>query len=475
MKNMRTNWIVLALIFLAFAGVAQVPRILNYQGLLTGNDGKPVPEGTYSLSFTLYDANGTSLWSEVQPQVIISGGLLQVALGTIVPLNLPFDKPYWLGIKVGNDAELSPRMPLQSSAYSLRADDADRLSGVEVSTRPAAGKLLPLDRYGKFPSSVLTGSAGSGNYLLKDKADTSSIQSSDPVMLLENKGDGNALYCLAADGRGIMSVSTNHDGVSGLTSAANRSGIYGQTDNSEAFGVFGRNKSTTSYGYLGGMHGVFGWSKAVFHAGHFEATGGLNYGVYATSSGDFSFAGSFVASGNYSYGLYAEGPTSDKVGAAALFKGNVEIKSRDSDETVLELGEGLDYAEGFEVTGKEAALPGTVLVIDPEHPGTLRISDRAYDSRVAGIVPGANGLGSGVRLGKGQHGRDVALAGRVYCNVDATFGAVAPGDLLTTSPTPGFAMVVRDYEKAHGTILGKAMQNLAAGHKGQILVLVTLQ
>ena len=32
---------------------------------------------------------------------------------------------------------------------------------------------------------------------------------------------------------------------------------------------------------------------------------------------------------------------------------------------------------------------------------------------------------------------DVALAGRVYCKVDATYGAVAPGDLLTTSPTAG--------------------------------------
>ncbi len=475
MKNVLMNWMVLVVIFLALPGDAQVPKILNYQGLLAASDGKPVPEGTYSLSFTLYDINGTSLWTEVQPQVLISGGLLQVALGTIVPLNLLFDKPYFLGIKVGNDTELSPRIPLQSSAYSLRADDADRLSGIEVSTRPAAGKLLPLDRYGKFPLSVLTGGIGSGSYLKRDGADTSRIQSSDPVLVLENKGDGNALYCLAADGRGITSISTNHDGISGLTSAANRSGIYGQTDNSEAFGVFGRNKSTTSYGYLGGMHGVFGWSKAVFHAGHFEATGGLNYGVYATSTGDFSFAGSFVASGNYSYGLYAEGPTSDKVGAAALFKGNVQIKSRDSDETVLELGEGLDYAEGFEVTGEEAALPGTVLVIDPEHPGNLRISNKAYDNKVAGIVPGANGLGSGVRLGKGHHGRDVALAGRVYCNVDATFGAVAPGDLLTTSPTPGFAMAVKEYDKVHGTILGKAMENLAAGQKGQILVLVTLQ
>jgi hypothetical protein len=71
---------------------------------------------------------------------------------------------------------------------------------------------------------------------------------------------------------------------------------------------------------------------------------------------------------------------------------------------------------------------------------------------------------------------DVALAGRVYCNVDATrTAAVEPGDLLTTSATPGYAMKGTDYSRAQGAILGKAMERLDKGEKGQILVLVTLQ
>jgi hypothetical protein len=84
-------------------------------------------------------------------------------------------------------------------------------------------------------------------------------------------------------------------------------------------------------------------------------------------------------------------------------------------------------------------------------------------------------LGSGVRLGAGRFDYDVALAGRVYCNVDAIYGEVSPGNLLTTAPTPGHAMVVKDYRKAQGAILGKAMEKLPEGKKGQILVLVTLQ
>jgi len=76
------------------------------------------------------------------------------------------------------------------------------------------------------------------------------------------------------------------------------------------------------------------------------------------------------------------------------------------------------------VSDAERITPGTVVVIDPASPGELAASTQAYDRKVAGIVAGANGLGSGVKLGSGKFDRDVALAGRVYCNVDATEAAV---------------------------------------------------
>ena len=156
-------------------------------------------------------------------------------------------------------------------------------------------------------------------------------------------------------------------------------------------------------------------------------------------------------------------------------QGNILIEEVGTGVDLLELGAGLDYAEGFDVTESKEIAPGTVLVIDSENPGNLTMSSESYDSRVAGIVAGARGLGSGVRLGVGQFECDVALAGRVYCNVDATGAGVEPGDLLTTSVTPGYAMKATDCAKTHGAILGKAMERLAKGEKGQILVLVTLQ
>ena len=123
------------------------------------------------------------------------------------------------------------------------------------------------------------------------------------------------------------------------------------------------------------------------------------------------------------------------------------------------------------------ATKGSVVVIDDENPGRLKLSDRAYDTRVAGIVSGANGINAGISLqqeGVIDGGQNVALSGRVYVQADAAFGAIRPGDLLTTSNTPGHAMKVINHASAQGAILGKAMSQLKSG-KGMVLVLVTLQ
>ena len=143
---------------------------------------------------------------------------------------------------------------------------------------------------------------------------------------------------------------------------------------------------------------------------------------------------------------------------------------------VFEIGEGLDFAETFPTVPDEAS-PGTAMVIDPANPGFLTTSSLPYDSKVAGVIAGAKGWSSGLKLGPSADGggHSVALAGRVYCNVDSRYGDIEVGDLLTTSPSPGHAMAVEDFSRARGAVLGKAMEGLSGGGKGQILVLVTLQ
>ncbi|GAB3899791.1 hypothetical protein GCM10028803_21530 [Larkinella knui] len=145
---------------------------------------------------------------------------------------------------------------------------------------------------------------------------------------------------------------------------------------------------------------------------------------------------------------------------------------------VLEITGGADFAEQFDIDADEALLPGTVVSIDPNKPGQLRVARQAYDKTVAGIVSGAGDVQPGMLMGQagtlasGQH--PVALTGRVYCRVDAQYGAIRPGDLLTTSLTTGHAMKATDTGKAQGAILGKAMTSLETG-TGLVLVLVSLQ
>jgi hypothetical protein len=139
---------------------------------------------------------------------------------------------------------------------------------------------------------------------------------------------------------------------------------------------------------------------------------------------------------------------------------------------------GADLAEPFQITTADQKVSeGAVVVIDEDHPGHLKLTDRPYDTRVAGVVSGANGINPGIQMqqqGLVEGGKNVALTGRVYVQADTSNGAIKPGDMLTTSSTPGRAMKVTDHVKAQGAILGKAMSSLNEAH-GMVLVLVTLQ
>jgi hypothetical protein len=158
---------------------------------------------------------------------------------------------------------------------------------------------------------------------------------------------------------------------------------------------------------------------------------------------------------------------------------------------VLEILGGADLSEKFDVRVEAGAHagpgaggaasdvePGTVVSIDPSHEGKLLVSREPYDHRVAGIVSGAGGVKPGMLMGQdgtvasGEH--PVALTGRVYCKATAAGGPIRPGDLLTTSSVPGYAMRVADSARAQGAILGKAMGSLERG-EGLVLVLVGLQ
>jgi hypothetical protein len=134
-----------------------------------------------------------------------------------------------------------------------------------------------------------------------------------------------------------------------------------------------------------------------------------------------------------------------------------------------------DCAEDFNIGGSESVEPGTVMVLGEQ--GALFPSQHAHDKRVAGVIAGAGDYKPGIVLDKRQsesNRQPVALLGKVYCKVDASYGPIEIGDLLTTSDTMGHAMKASDPLKAFGSVIGKALSGIKDG-KGLIPVLIALQ
>jgi hypothetical protein len=77
-------------------------------------------------------------------------------------------------------------------------------------------------------------------------------------------------------------------------------------------------------------------------------------------------------------------------------------------------------------------------------------------------------------VGQGGYLSVVTLGSYKAVKVDASYGPIAPGDLLTTSPHAGYAMKVQDKTVAFGATIGKALGSLAQG-TGTIPVLVGLR
>ena len=186
-----------------------------------------------------------------------------------------------------------------------------------------------------------------------------------------------------------------------------------------------------------------------------------------------------------------------------------ELLRVDENGDVLAAGafrpDAMDVAEFFPVG--ESIEPGDVLVADRLNPGALVRSADADDPAVVGVVSTTPGvlLGSGIRRvaaanpqlaaqlqqARALGDRDeearlttaletefrrthaaVAMTGTVPCKVDAGYGPIRVGDLLTTSPTPGHAMHSAD--ALPGTILGKALEPLDSG-TGTIRIVVMLR
>ncbi len=109
--------------------------VLTYQGrLLNPTTGAPMADGSYTFTFRLYnvESGGTELWTELK-DLTVTNGLFSHLLGssTALPVAIFTGQDLWLGIKVGADAEATPRQRIAPVAYAMYSGNADRLDGQE--------------------------------------------------------------------------------------------------------------------------------------------------------------------------------------------------------------------------------------------------------------------------------------------------------------------------------------------------------
>jgi hypothetical protein len=456
MRRITRDLFIVVVLFCAMAGIATAATVtpnINYQGKLADNSGNPLT-GTYSITFKLYDSSSgvTPLQTITQPTVQCTSGIFNT--------NLAFSSSYfdgralWLGIAVGSDAEMTPRQELRPVPYalSLRPNAHITLSDAGVALR------ADISHYGDRGFDVFSTGENSAGFFSQSGTygnmglEVFSLGNSNTGAYISSTGqnnDGINIRSTGSDSTGVKINMSNTDspGIDIVTHGPSSFGVKAFTYNTGSPGFYAETQNTGSQGFAANTYGadspgvdVAGWGS------------GTSYGIKAYSANNHAI---YADTGDATkYGVY----TPDRMYASAF---NVPTA---------------DVAEYMPVT--KDVTPGTVMIIGED--GKLAESTMAYDIRVAGIVSTAPGVSLGTKDTGNPGEEQIAVAGRVPCKVDASYGAIHPGDVLTTSPDPGYAMKAEPVDiggiKIYrpGTVLGKAMGTLEDG-TGVIEVLVTLQ
>ena len=196
MTTSRLIYFMLFLLLLMFALVltagAQTPRTISYQGTLTAS-GAPA-SGSHLLHIALYDSlsGGQQLYQESQ-STDVTNGVFNIEIGSVTPLpaSLRFDHPYFLGVSVDGNPELTPRSALSSAPYSLSSHIAELAEGLTPDAHGVVTSINELAGALHITGDSITTITENGNTIsIHAKAGTAtgiqSIQSKDKTIGIAN-------------------------------------------------------------------------------------------------------------------------------------------------------------------------------------------------------------------------------------------------------------------------------------------------
>jgi hypothetical protein len=516
--------VLLLAVLIPAIGYAAVPQQITYQGQLTDTEGNPVPDGGYEMSFGIYNVptGGTALWSEAQTVTVING-IYTVILGQsgneLDPTD--FDGDLYLGVTLTPDSEMTPRQPITSVGYALRAQVADTvkegavttvmLQDAAVDTTKVADNAITESKLGD--ATVTTVKIQDGATLseiidddgtdsgldadLFDGYDSSAFMPAGVDNWVDEAGDtmSGKLEISVPSGEGLSSTTASTvnytSAIKGYASATNAYtyGVYGQSDSplgagvrgyasattGDARGVYGRSESTSGrgvYGWAtassGDARGVYGKSDSTDGYGVFgyaSATTGDARGVLGRSDstdgrGIYGYAS---ASTGTTYGVYGQSNSPSGWDFWAGGQGNYGPFTG-AHEAKLSEGFPEEVEPGLIVAATGQAQirqnPDGSVNLSSTLP-TVKLADRANDKTVFGVLVSETTLPEDhwYEAAEGERFASVNALGEGRVWVSNSNGSIEAGDYITTSAIPGYGQKQND-DLLHSYTLGKAIETV---------------
>lgn len=257
------------LILVAVIGISQaaVPGQINYQGILKDSSGRTL-SGNYQMTFAIYSSTtgGSALWSETQTAVVDSGLYnIQLGAGTAISPSVFDGTTRYLGVKVGSDSEMTPRIPMITVPYAFQAANADiattannALNANTLAGHSAAltgGGVIPFtDSGGKLNSSVIPSTGGGGNSVTLGPTSAQQVTIGNAIWVESSDSLGSGIFARATGTGSNVGGSFNSAGSSGM-------GVYGKATHTTGtnYGVYGETLSPTNgwAGYFTGGRGLY--------------------------------------------------------------------------------------------------------------------------------------------------------------------------------------------------------------------------
>jgi len=414
----------------------------------------------------------------------------------------------WAGL-TGGDAN----MVTSSTTYGIRVQNTSTGDGVRSYTNATSPNYAALFGGNNGAGTGVYGHSSNGLGVLGI-----SDGGGDGVEGQAASADKSGVFGHSGDGVGVFGRSDANDGVVGVSHGTGVSGVYGNNDGaSPGYGITGR--SANGFGIqaigseefliddvgdilLGGDLGEifsFGYMMSLYSNGSVRVdldndNNDIDTPSFSIRNGTDNNVFSVSESG------WAAVATDLWIGRDTTILGNLTVSGSktgyvvdiaQNDDTVA-----LEAGDVVAISGAGEPVLGQIPVIkvrratEREAGAVAGVVDRAYqpepksEEPVAGAAapkdrkhikeeaPKAMAVYSNGPVPPGGYCTMVTLGSFKAIKVDASAGAIHPGDRLTASPRAGFAM--RASTLVPGTIVGKALGSLETG-VGVIPVLVTLQ